>query len=282
MVLKSDIVKKINDLVSKRPMTIQEIAVAIKKSWHTADSYVEKIAKESGTINVITFRQGTKGALKVAYLTTNEHVHQSTLQENFLKRIEINSNKKDFDFFDIYAVVDPKYKKSVIAADSSPSNKDFFNFLRKAENDIYCFSGNLSWINLVDGNKKIKDLVEEILLKRKINIKVLCRVDIASLSNIAIADTINKKLGREAIEIRHCRLPLRGFIIDGKLARFKDVKSTKDFKDKELDKDLSIYYEIYDSEWTNWLQNVFWHLYRNSMPAENKIQELERIKLAAR
>lgn len=282
MVLKLETVKKINDLVYKRPRTIQEIAKAIGKNWHTADGYVEKIVKDSGTIGVINFREGTRGALKIAYWANAGSISNSSLQENLLKKIEINHDKKSFDFFDIYAAIDPKCKKAIMAAASYPKlsqSQGFLDFFNCAENNILCFSGNMSWINLIENNRMLKDVIEKLVIKNKINMKVLCRVDFASLSNLNLIDSINKKAGREAIEVRHCRQPLRGFVIDGKIARFKDEKTAADFKEKELEDDLSIFYEIHDIDWSKWLQDVFWHLFRNSMHAKKRIEELEKINI---
>ncbi len=282
MALNAEITKKINDLVYKRPRTIQEIAKVLGKSWHTAESYAEKIAKDSGTISIITFREGTKGALKIAYWTNAGSMNTSSLQENLFKKIEFNHDKKGFDFLDIYAAIDPKYKKAIMAAASFPKLSEshgFLDFLKAAENSILCFSGNMSWINLIEGDNKLKYAIESLVIKNKINMKVLCRVDLASLNNLKLIDSINKKAGREAIEVRHCRQPLRGFVIDGKIARFKDEKAVSDFRDKELSDDFNIFYEVYDTGWSRWLQDVFWHLFRNSMLAENRVKELEAIKV---
>lgn len=284
MVLNQDITKKINDLVYKRPRTIQEIAKSINKSWHTADSYAEKIAKDFGTISLVTFRENTHGALKIAYWANAGSINTSSLQEIMLKKIESSHDKKDFDFFDIYAAIGPKCKKAIMAAASYPKlseSQGFLDFFKAAENNILCFSGNMSWINLIENNRKLKDIIENLVIKNKINMKVLCRVDIASLNNLKLIDSINKKAGREAIEVRHCRQPLRGFVLDGKVARFKDEKAATDFKDKELSNDFSIFYEIYDNDWAKWLHDVFWHLFRNSILAEKRIKELEKINLKA-
>ena len=67
MVFDAIISKKITDFVKGKPKTIQEISQHIKKNWRTAERYVEKIEKESGTLSTRIFREGTRGALKVVY-----------------------------------------------------------------------------------------------------------------------------------------------------------------------------------------------------------------------
>ena len=67
----------LNDFVYARPRTIQEISQLIDKNWRTADRYVDKIAKEEGTLAVRTFRGGTRGALKVVYWNLNPSISSS-------------------------------------------------------------------------------------------------------------------------------------------------------------------------------------------------------------
>lgn len=57
--------KRISDFVYQKPRTVQEIAQFLRVNWRTADRYVEKIAWEEGTLATRTFREGTRGALKV-------------------------------------------------------------------------------------------------------------------------------------------------------------------------------------------------------------------------
>jgi hypothetical protein len=54
----------------------------------------------------------------------------------------------------------------------------------------------------------------------------------------------------------------------------------KRYKSGELDYNLAVFYEIYDKEWIEWLQKVFWHIFNASVPAESRIKELEKIKKA--
>ena len=58
--LSNDIIKKIENLVSQKPRSIQEIANSIGKNWRTADRYIEEIEKNFGTISTRVFREGTR------------------------------------------------------------------------------------------------------------------------------------------------------------------------------------------------------------------------------
>jgi hypothetical protein len=102
MVLDSKIAKQINDFVYTKPRSILEIAQFIGKNWRTADSYVEKISNEQGTISTRTFRGGTRGALKIVYWNTIDRIHSSSFQEKLFRKIESGIEKTDFDPLDIY------------------------------------------------------------------------------------------------------------------------------------------------------------------------------------
>ena len=79
------------------------------------------------------------------------------------------------------------------------------------------------------------------------------------------------------IEIRTCYQPLRGFIIDDKLARFKNEEKLATYKQGELNKDTMIMYELYDEEWIGWLQKVFWNMFRFSTDSTTRIKEFKKI-----
>ncbi len=271
-------IKKISDFVYAKPRTIQEIAFLIRKNWRTADSYVDKIANEFGTLSVRTFREGTRGALKVVYWNNIEKISSSEFQERLFKQIEAGRKKEDFSPFDIYQYVDEKKRNAFIEAvdHNKTENQQIINMLRSAKKQILCFSGNLSWINLVENNKPVLKAIEE-LADKNISIKILSRVDIATLSNLKKALEINNKLGKEAIEIRHCMQPLRGFIIDNKIARFKEEKTPETYKKGELEKKTLIFYEIFDEEYIDWLQKAFWNLFRVSIDANKRLKDLELI-----
>lgn len=275
--LDSKIKKKIIELVYQKPRTVQEIAQSIGKNWRTADSYVEKICEEDGSISARTFREGTRGALKIVFWNNIEKIHSSSFQERLFKAIEAGKTKKDFSPFEIYQYVDEKKRRASVEADKDEKNTnidEFTNALSSAEKQILFFSGNLSWINL---NKKVFPIIKR-LVKNRVQIKILTRVDIATVANLDKLFSINEAEGRDAIEIRHCEQPLRAVIVDSKLARMKEVKDPSDYKAGELEKKTFIFYEIYDSEWVEWMQKVFWNLFRTSVPVEKRIKDLKTVR----
>jgi hypothetical protein len=273
-------IKKINDFVYAKPRTVQEIALLIRKNWRTANSYVDKIAKESGSISVRNFREGTRGALKIVYWSNIEKISSSGFQEKLFMKIERGKTKMDFSPLDIYQYVDEKHRDAFLEEqeeEEATTKQDLISTFRSAQNQILFFSGNLSWANLKQGNKKIIDVLEEIT-RNKISIKMLTRMDITCLKNLQKIRAINEAVGREAIEIRHCEQPLRAFIVDNKFARFKEIKNPEEHKKDELRKRAFIFYNIYDPEWIEWLQKVFWNFFRNSVSAEKRLKDLNSIQ----
>jgi hypothetical protein len=134
----------------------------------------------------------------------------------------------------------------------------------------------LTFINVTEGKKKIIGIIEELAKHKKV-IKIIGRVDLATVENLEKLNSINNKIGREAVEMRHCRQPLRGFIIDNKIARLKEEKVSEKYKPGELKKNTRIFYEIYDEEWVSWLQKVFWELFRNSISSNKRLEILKSI-----
>ena len=103
-------------------------------------------------------------------------------------------------------------------------------------------------------------------------------MDIASINNIKKIIELNHLAGYDAVEIRHIEQPLRGFVVDDKIARLREEKKKQDYKENELSKDLYILYNIYDKDWVEWLEKVFWNLHSNALPIENRINDLEKIE----
>ncbi|MEM4638005.1 MAG: hypothetical protein QXK76_03235 [Candidatus Woesearchaeota archaeon] len=266
-------IKKISEFVYIKPRTIQEIAFHIQKNWRTADAYVEKIAKEQGIIAVRTFREGTRGALKIAYWNNIEKIHSSEFQERLFKKIETARDKNDFSPFDIYQYV-PENKRNAFLEEQTEEKitekQDLINALRSAENQVLIFSGNLSWVNAVQGKTKIISIFEE-LAENNVSIKILCKVDLESINNIKKMLEINYKLKKELIEIKHAEQPFRAFIVDNKFARFKEKRFGRE-------KNIFIFYNIIDEEWIEWIQKVFWNIFRTSISAEKRIKDIETIE----
>lgn len=279
--LTTEIAKRINDFVYSKPRTIDEIAKHISKNWRTANSYVEKVSQEQGTISIRTFREGTRGALKIVFWNNIEKIHSTNLQEKLFKRIEVARRKEDFSPSEITQYIDEK-KKNVVLMNtkdyvSKENFNDFINFLRASKKQVLFFSGNLTFSNLSYHDKKIHEVIEE-LARRGVNIKILTRVELPGIENIKNILAINKRLGKQVVEIRHCYQPLRTTIVDGKAARFKEVLKIEDYEKGELKETSFILYELTDKDWVEWLQKVFWNLFSSSIAAEERIKQLEEMK----
>jgi len=278
MVLTKDITKKINEFVYTKPRNIHEIAKHIKVNWRTANRYIEKISKEEGIISTRIFREGTPGALKIVFWSNIEKLHASEIQERLFKRIESGQTRIDFSPSEIFQFVDKNKKKMRTMSEkqyySAFSFKEFINRIKLSERQILFFSGNLTFSNIGYGKNKVIKVLEE-LAKKKISLKILTRVERAGIENIKNVLSINKRIGHDVVEIRHCYQPLRANITDDKVAVFKEVLDPKDYAKGELKRKLYILYYIYDENWIEWLQKVFWHLFRSSIDARKRMEELK-------
>ena len=115
-------------------------------------------------------------------------------------------------------------------SDESKSTKqNLFELFKKANERIICFSGNLSFINIKENDKLIIDVIEE-LLQRKVSFKIISRVNISTTKNLEKLKVLQEKYP-ELIEIKHNTTPLRGFIIDNKIARFKTEEVQTNYKE---------------------------------------------------
>jgi len=278
--LTKEAIEKINELVYAKPRSIDEIARLINVNWRTANRYIEKISKEEGTISARVFREGTPGSLKVVFWNNIEKVHASEIQERLFKHIEMGKSREDFSPSEIFQFVDKNKKKSKLLSKKqyySESNfKDYIDLLKSAERQILYLSGNLTFINYTYQKKPILNVLEEIG-KRKISAKILTRVELAGIENVENTLAINKRIGHDAVEVRHCYQPLRATIIDGKVAVLKEILDPKNYPKGELKEKTYILYYVYDENWIEWLQKVFWYLFRGSIDAKKRIEELKLI-----
>jgi hypothetical protein len=271
-------IKQVVDFVKKEPRTVQDVSRLIKRSWVTTDSYLKKIADDTGLLSVKTFRKGSQGALKVVYYNHSESLVGDSLRESIYGMIKNERDKEDFDFMEVFQYVDEKKKKHLVTeieAGEISENERLVDHFRQAKARIICFSGNLSFINIRRNKTRMIDLVEE-TVKRGVVLKILCRVNLASLSNISILQRLIEKYPG-SIEIRHCYQPLRGFIFDDGVARFKNEEQVGLYKKGELEKNTVIFYEVYDAEWISWLEKVFWCLFRTSIDYDTRLKEIRRI-----
>lgn len=276
IMLNSQTINKIEEFVYAKPRSIQEIAKSINRNWRTADRYIEEIEKNFGTISTRVFRGGTRGALKIIYWSSVEKVSSSIFQERLEKEIFNCKRKEDFSAFDIFQYIHEKKRKSFVLNREEENMEEFNRILLSAKKQILFLSGNLSFINIKDKKKDMLHIFEK-LAEKKINMKILCRVDLAGKENIERVLSLNLKYGKNLIEIRHDAHPIRGVIIDGKFIRLKEVKEPTG-KIKELNKKTFIFYNISDKSWAEWLSKIFWKKFSNSMDSNKRLEHLNQIK----
>jgi hypothetical protein len=277
--LRTEEIKKIEDFVSLKPRSIQEISEHLQVSWRTADRYIEKLKQDFGTIETRVFREGTRGALKIVYWASVDKISHSVFQERLESEVLKAKRKEDFSAFDIFQFIEDKNKEAIIEKainEESTQIKELVELLNKTEKQLLIFSGNLSFINLKNKSIDMMSILDK-LVKKGVIIKVICRVDLAGKDNIEKLLSLNFKNGKSSIEIRHNEHPLRAFIIDGKLFRIKEIKEPTG-RINELDKKVFIFYTIKDKEWTEWVSRIFWKIFSQSIEAGKRLNELKKIK----
>ena len=278
--LNQAIIKKIEDFVYQKPRSIQEIAEHIGKNWRTADRYVTEISQSFGTLSVRTFREGTRGALKIVYWSSVDKINHSVFQEQLEKDIMNGKMKSDFSPLDIFQHVPDKNKYAQVKKGKNEVEagrlRDFENILLQAKKQILFFSGNLSFINYDDGEVNVFEVLEK-LIKKGIKVKVVCRVDIVGKKNVEKLLSLNFKYGKELIEIKHREQPLRVTVVDDKIINLKEIKEPTGRK-HELDEKIFIFYTIKDKDWTEWLQKIFWKMFSSSIGVEKRLNEMNKIK----
>ncbi|MFH1365523.1 MAG: hypothetical protein ABIH28_02990 [archaeon] len=279
--LNNEEVKKIEDFVYGKPRSVQEIANHIKKNWRTVDRYVSEIEKNFGTISTRIFREGTRGALKIVYWASVEKISNSVFQEQLEQSIMQGRKKEDFSAFDIFQHVSSKDKIAWVKKGENESKAgrlvDFEDLLKQTKKQILFFSGNLSFINFDDGEANIFNVLEE-LVKKRISMKVICRIDIAGLENVEKLLSLNFKYGKELIEIHHREQPLRVTIIDDTLVNLKEIKEPTGRK-SELNKKTFIFYTIKNKEWVGWLSKIFWKMFSQSISSKKRLEEIGKLKV---
>jgi len=279
--LNNELIKKIEDFVYSRPRSVDEIAKHINKNWRTADRYISEIEKNFGTISTRVFREGTRGALKIVFWSSVEKVSHSVFQQIIEKDILSAKRKYHFSPFDIFQYVNNKNKEAYIEKNAAQKERNlshYAKFIKAAEKQVIIFSGNLSFIN---ERKKEFDFLEifEELVKKSVQIKVICRVDLAGKDNVEKLLYLNFKHGKEMIEIRHHEQPLRGAIIDNKTMRLKEVNIPFDKSSKSESSNVAdVVYFIKDKEWADWLSKIFWKMFSSSIEASVRLKEMQKIR----
>ncbi len=270
-------IDKIVAFVRQEPRTIQEIAHLIERSWVTADSYVKEIQDSTGQVNIKVFRKGTHGATKIAYYNYSESLLGDAKKEELLNRILNSRRKQDFDFLEIFQFVPDDKKKAFFEEYKDPNiatSQKVGKFLRNANHSVTYFSGNLSFVNIVEKGEKVIDVIEE-LLERGVSFKILCRVNLSSINNINLLTTLLKKYPGQ-IDIKHCYQPLRGYILDDSMARFVNEEFANDYKKGELNQDIRMFCEVYDQDWIAWLRKLYWHLAKTSIDYQSRAKMISK------
>ena len=276
--LNAEVIRKIEDSVYSKPRSIQEIAEVIKKNWRTADRYVAEIEKEFGTIAIRTFREGTRGALKIVYWAAVEKIGHSIIQQKLEETLMSAKKKEEFSAFDIYQYIADNQKKVSLEEgkeEGEQNVEELIKYLKQAKRQVFIFSGNLSLVNLKRKDADLFACLEQ-LVKQKIPIKIIAGVDIAGKDNVEKMLSLNFKHGKDMVEIHHRDQPLRAFIIDNKIVRIKEV-SEPTGKINELNKRMFLYYTIKDKEWAEWLTRLFWKMFSTAIAAEKRLDEMRKI-----
>lgn len=264
--------RKIIDALKCEPLSVQEISKIIGKSWVTTNTYLEKLGRDTGLIDIKVFRKGSHGALKVVYY---KHLvrNNDLVKKSLYTQIRNSRIKQDFDFMELYQFVADDKKKT----DVDKYQTEFLGHMRtlynSAKHSILCFSGNLSYVGLEENDIKMLDIIES-ALKRKVSVRIVARLNVSTLKNWKKIEHLLKKY-EGLFEVRHAYHPLRGFIIDQNAARFKNDECNYDRK--ELSQDMRFFYEIYDSDWIMWLQDVFWDYYNSALDGAQRIKELDKV-----
>ena len=272
------IIEKIEKFVSEKPRSMQEIAVHLGKNWRTAERYVEVIIKERGTLLSRTFREGTRGALRIVYIRQPSSYSYSVFQEEFDKKIMIGNFPEEFSSFDIYQHIKEDKRTSEIFYSENEENLNIHSLielLKKASKNLFIFSGNLSFINFSDSKNSVLEVLDE-LVQKDISIKVVGRIDIYSRKNLDKLLSLNHKYGKQMIEVKHRVQPLRCIIVDDKLFRLKEIKMPLR-KDYELKNKIFMFYTIYDKQWVEWITNIFWKMFSSSIGAQKRIDALNSL-----
>ncbi len=277
MVLNHDIKRKLLELIAQSPRSIQELAVELNKNWRTIDNYITKLVEE-GLISIKEFKKGSRVAFKIVYLQPEINYQITNVQKKILRQIESGKRSQDFSPLNIIQYIPETEVKSYFKSAGLPTNKvteDLSLFLNQATTSLQMFSGDLSWVDLKSGKSSILDVMEG-LAKDKVTIKIIARVDKSTQKRIEKLLNINYKLGYDAIEIRHDEHPLRCFIVDGKIVRLKEpaFSSVKG----ELKKMGTYFYQVHEDSWTNWFERMFWSSFRSSIPANKRLEVLDRIE----
>ena len=186
-------------------------------------------------------------------------------------------HKEEFSPFDIYQYLEDG-KRRAFVEDQKPEAKyidqNLIEIISKTKKQILIFSGNLSWVHLEQNSTTFLKTLED-LIERNVKVKIICNIDIGSIANVEKVLAINPE-DQDKIEIKHSAQPLRAFVIDDTLARFKESKKAKSYT--LLKKKTHIFYQITDKVWIRWLIKVFEKLFTPGIPARKRIRDIWTIQ----
>lgn len=280
MALDNKTIEKIKALVYSRPRNINEIAHAINKNWRTANRYIDQIMLQTGTIKTMTFREGTRGALKIVYWNNTEKIYSTDIQEKLFKQMESVIDKSDFSPFEIYQYIDPKNRKGYYEEIESEKNYDYdikslVPFFKITQKEIYIFAGNLAFIHLKHNKKSVFDSMKE-AVKRKVMIKIITDINMGDIDNIEKVLSLNSGLREPYVEIRHEKIPLRAYIFDNIIIKLGEILSSQK-KKGQVKQILALYYEVRDENWIAWMQKLFYKKFQNAIPSNIRIENLKSL-----
>ncbi|MFC1723767.1 hypothetical protein ACFL0V_06510 [Nanoarchaeota archaeon] len=281
MVLETKTIEKIKSLVYQKPRSINDLANALGKNWRTANRYVEEIMLKTGIIKTRTFREGTRGALKIVYWNNTEKIYSTDVQEKLFKQIEAAISKSDFSPFEIYQYVDADMRYSYFEKIEDEKNYNYniqtlAPHFESAEKSVSIFAGNLAFIHLKHKKKQILDYIKD-CVKRKVVIKIITNINIVDLKNVEEVLSLNVGLKEPLVEIRHNISPLRAYVFDDHIIKLGEVVVGQQ-KSGQLKSKLAVYYEIRDPAWIEWMQKLFWKKFQNSIMSSMRIENLNTIR----
>jgi len=258
-------------LVEVEPRTIQEISKELGISWVTAEKYIEEFRKNTGLIDIKNIKAGYN-VIKLVYSTNK--VSSTEIENILFTKIKSTNYKKDFSFMEIFQYVSKERSNGHLYKGEDFDPKLIFEYLDKS-NFVYFLSGNLSFLKIKYKNENLIDKLET-KIKNGLKIKIIARIDIDTLKNINLLLPLLQKYPK-SIELRHQLQPLRGIIFDCGHSIFKESKEEKNFKLQELEKDITLIYDIYDDTWINFFMNIFWYNYKTAIDYDKKIEIINRI-----
>jgi hypothetical protein len=282
MVLTPRIAEQIKEIVYKKPRSMDELSKAIGKNWRTANSYVEKIMQESGEIRVTTFREGSRGALKVVYWNNSEYIYASDVQKEIFEQIKKGIDKQDFSPSEIYQYVAPEKRDAYFETFDTEETythgmKDLEPYFKNTEKEIFILVGNLRFIHFdVGGGKTVLDFFKD-CISRGVIIKIITEITFLDFENVELLLSLNRGLKDPLIHIKHKKTPLRAYLFDDSIIRFCEVYLSQD-RLGEREGNYSVYYEIRDSEWVLWLQKLFWQEFQKGVPVSLRLDLFKSLR----